>query len=443
MFVYSFCLHFSCCCCCLYRKYCHKLCQETRNTRAKILDILTEVDTIDWLIYSADYYNGHRSSIGLIERYLNCFVLKQLAHFSSKYLLRLARLLEPEPSATDGMQRRRPNIGWLIDSVLGGCNQTYLRDDRPKVVLTTEQHSVEQTTTLPTIELKESCQPLKRKDMLNLYIFVLLLCVRKIMAKKKLAFSLYDAHFVHEVDRILKEESDDDGPNDDDQVKDSNSSTNASVGCGSFFSFAYNHDKLYIWGQFSYYNVTYHEYHQSTPQSGQQQQQQQLLLSSAADWSPKSVQHYRTPMLVKFFSHTLDGRLSVKMVAGGYKHVLILSDCGLVFTLGCSTFGQLGLGKDVLVTRYPLVVLFDNPTDDAIVKVACGTYHSFAVTNSGRLYSWGWALHGQLGHESIEDEWTPRLVDYFAQKNIKVIDVAGGYYHSVGKFGVEFVLSFI
>lgn len=68
-----------------------------------------------------------------------------------------------------------------------------------------------------------------------------------------------------------------------------------------------------------------------------------------------------------------------------------------------------------------------------IVKVACGSYHSFALDDQGRLWSWGLNNHGQLGHSAISDGdddvcvLEPRLVEC----DQRIIDVAGGEHHSI------------
>jgi alpha-tubulin suppressor-like RCC1 family protein len=32
-----------------------------------------------------------------------------------------------------------------------------------------------------------------------------------------------------------------------------------------------------------------------------------------------------------------------------------------------------------------------------VARVACGWRHSAAVTDNGRVFSWGWSKYGQLG----------------------------------------------
>jgi hypothetical protein len=68
---------------------------------------------------------------------------------------------------------------------------------------------------------------------------------------------------------------------------------------------------------------------------------------------------------------------------------------------------------------------------DVIVKISAGQYHSLAVDAGGRLYSWGWGVHGQLGHpqSSVEDVDRPTVVGLLRRHAIA--DAAGGFAHSL------------
>ena len=48
---------------------------------------------------------------------------------------------------------------------------------------------------------------------------------------------------------------------------------------------------------------------------------------------------------------------------------------------------------------------------------------------SSRLYSWGWGVHGQLGHGDVEERLKPHHVISLASKNI--MRVAAGYTHTL------------
>ena len=46
-----------------------------------------------------------------------------------------------------------------------------------------------------------------------------------------------------------------------------------------------------------------------------------------------------------------------------------------------------------------------------IYEVSAGRYHSTAISAHGVLYGWGCGESGQLGHNSVENECFPRVVE--------------------------------
>jgi len=66
-----------------------------------------------------------------------------------------------------------------------------------------------------------------------------------------------------------------------------------------------------------------------------------------------------------------------------------------------------------------------------VVKFACGSRHSVAVTSDGRAYSWGWNDHGQLGHGDLVSRDHPTVIQFFVEQNLRVLDVFAGYWNSV------------
>jgi len=97
--------------------------------------------------------------------------------------------------------------------------------------------------------------------------------------------------------------------------------------------------------------------------------------------------------------------------ACGDVHTLALTDEGRVYSFGGGSYGQLGV-KDVLA----MPVDADNcpymPTPqrivglEGIVRLACGDSHSLTVDRDGRLYCWGANSCGQLGIMNPDD---PRI----------------------------------
>ena len=124
-----------------------------------------------------------------------------------------------------------------------------------------------------------------------------------------------------------------------------------------------------------------------------------------------TLSRFSSPKPVDFFAGMNKGghvRLTVISVSCGKAHSMALTDCGL-YTWGSSKHGQLGHGQKVIMAKHPTLV--SQLANFTIVGIACGQYHSVAWDDKGLAWTWGWGVHGQLGHDSIEDEfWPCRLI---------------------------------
>lgn len=116
---------------------------------------------------------------------------------------------------------------------------------------------------------------------------------------------------------------------------------------------------------------------------------------------------------------------------------------------GSNALGQLGLGKGILFVEKP--VPLDLP-DVIFTNVATGAYHTVAVDQLNRVWSFGWGnlachhqntlftklienirgvqcclgIHGQLGNNSIENAFTPKPIDI----KEKIVSVSAGHSHT-------------
>lgn len=88
----------------------------------------------------------------------------------------------------------------------------------------------------------------------------------------------------------------------------------------------------------------------------------------------------------------------VKVVAiyCGSAHTAVLTADGEVFTWGSNNFGQLGNGE-TNDKFYPVKVM---NLDSPIVAIACGLYHTVALTTCGKVFTWGYNNFGQLGYDT-------------------------------------------
>ncbi|CAK9805737.1 Regulator of chromosome condensation [Anthophora quadrimaculata] len=127
-------------------------------------------------------------------------------------------------------------------------------------------------------------------------------------------------------------------------------------------------------------------------------------------------------------SKTFSGKVW-RHVSSGQHHTIALDDAGQVFVMGRKEYGRLGLGSNCSdakeLTPVPSLSSFK------CIDVAAGSAQSFAVTDSGDLYSWGMGTSGQLGTGEEEDVEEPTLVKGKQLEGKTIIRVAGGGQHTL------------
>lgn len=152
----------------------------------------------------------------------------------------------------------------------------------------------------------------------------------------------------------------------------------------------------------------------------------------------------------------------VSKVSLGRNHILMVSDTGDLFSLGSNQYGQLGINDSELQSFYdhpinlsklyysqqPIQVPFfvdlkkkkfekkiiKNKETSPVVQIACGDEFSLALTQSGKLYSWGLMDDGRLGiraargksYSTSKNSYTdePQLVK-FTDDHIEEIQASG------------------
>lgn len=95
------------------------------------------------------------------------------------------------------------------------------------------------------------------------------------------------------------------------------------------------------------------------------------------------VTKYSLPQPVEVLSNF---QLELINVSAGRGHTVILTNYG-VWTWGSNVYGQLGLGAVVYQAPYP--VLVEGLSEENVVDVSAGQYHTLALTSDGKVYSWG------------------------------------------------------
>ncbi|KAJ0968612.1 hypothetical protein J5N97_025529 [Dioscorea zingiberensis] len=120
--------------------------------------------------------------------------------------------------------------------------------------------------------------------------------------------------------------------------------------------------------------------------------------------------------------------LDVQQIACGVRHVALVTRQGEVFTWGEESGGQLGHGSDLDVSRPRLV---ESLSLCSMEYVACGEYHTCAISTTGDLFTWGDGTHntGLLGHGTDVSHWIPKRVSG-PMEGLQILSVACGTWHS-------------
>lgn len=172
----------------------------------------------------------------------------------------------------------------------------------------------------------------------------------------------------------------------------------------------------------------------------------------------KQIMALERSVLKKTTQVTFFGEEEEVLVSGlscGAHHTVVLTDDGRVFACGWNEYGQLGIPStpaDAAASAAAAAVedagerwlaigtarqqreARSKPTElagcfggEKVVAVGCGREHSFAVTESGSVWAWGFGGVGQLGSGSASD----------ASEPVRVAAPAGLRFRRIGALGLE------
>mmetsp|Transcript_10926 Transcript_10926/g.38382 ORF Transcript_10926/g.38382 Transcript_10926/m.38382 type:complete len:1143 (-) Transcript_10926:44-3472(-) len=176
---------------------------------------------------------------------------------------------------------------------------------------------------------------------------------------------------------------------------------------------------------------------------------------SDTEHMPKDVEGYPyqpVPLLVGVLQDTF-----IVQIACGDAHTVALSREGVLFSWGGGGCGQLGhsetskMPKDEDGCPYQLTPrVVEHLRPHVVSTIACGKAHTIAVSDRGRMFTWGAGACGQLGHPdtssfpSDEDGYpfqpVPREVEQLTEH--RVIATACGDVHTLALTDLGHVYSF-
>ncbi|CCW69224.1 unnamed protein product [Phytomonas sp. Hart1] len=191
----------------------------------------------------------------------------------------------------------------------------------------------------------------------------------------------------------------------------------------------------------------------SQPRHGSPTSRGAMVFGIGSNHSGQLGQHvasYTMSLTNLHLEEVMDG--TVMSIACGERHTLVCTSSGCVYTTGDNSHGQLGLPIHIggkvrpgFNNGAPCVAKFTQiPGIARIQQVYASHNASFALNAQGQLYSWGSAQEGHLGHNDTGERLdpdtlkvvtvntvTPRLVRWFEQHHVFLVEVAVGRAHMV------------
>jgi uncharacterized repeat protein (TIGR02543 family) len=123
-----------------------------------------------------------------------------------------------------------------------------------------------------------------------------------------------------------------------------------------------------------------------------------------------SVSAKSTPTLITFSSLSSNERIA--SIAAGFNHSLAITSLGRVFAWGANASGQLGNGTTNLRSTPTLISVANLNSSETVISVYAGLNHSMVLTSSSRVFAWGTNADGELGIGSTSSANTPTLVSF-------------------------------
>ena len=125
---------------------------------------------------------------------------------------------------------------------------------------------------------------------------------------------------------------------------------------------------------------------------------------------------------------SLRNKPAVIDVACGLGHTLVLLATGQVYSWGNGGNGRLGHGDTQDRATACLVNVLEGMN---VAAVFSGASHSLAISDEGACISWGKNNQGQCGHGNMTDHLFPMVIEYFEGKGDLILQVAGGWEHTL------------
>jgi alpha-tubulin suppressor-like RCC1 family protein len=120
-------------------------------------------------------------------------------------------------------------------------------------------------------------------------------------------------------------------------------------------------------------------------------------------------------------------RFNRRPIVAGCRHTLAITEAGRVLSWGWNDRGTLGLGHRQKTAKPTMI---DALKHERVVQLAAGGWHCVAVTDEGKVYAWGGNERLQCGQdEGIRDICVPKLIASVSSLTVSMVSCGG--MHSV------------
>ncbi|KAJ7536723.1 hypothetical protein O6H91_12G079600 [Diphasiastrum complanatum] len=124
---------------------------------------------------------------------------------------------------------------------------------------------------------------------------------------------------------------------------------------------------------------------------------------------------------------------NIRQVACGHSLTAALTTSGKIFTMGSTIFGQLGNPQSD--GRFPSIVE-GRLCDVFVEELSCGAHHVAVLTARGEIYTWGKGANGRLGHGDVQDRDVPILVEALKDKQVRNIVCGSSFTAAICSHGI-------
>lgn len=116
------------------------------------------------------------------------------------------------------------------------------------------------------------------------------------------------------------------------------------------------------------------------------------------------------PKLNEYLNH-----LNIIDMSCGFFHTLLLTSDGDVYSFGSNKHGETGNGRE---NSYQLIPFRIDYLNEKFKAISCGLFHSMVLTTSGRAFSCGLNVFGELGRDNFENSYLKpvRMGDVVVEK---------------------------